>query len=107
MSYLTQGFRIAMIASRKSTSRFKIGAAVFRNRKLISIGFNKMDKSHPGMGHLKRIHAEFDAVMNIDVRGCDIFIYRETKAGIPVLSEPCEFCGPLLRTLGIRRVYHT
>ena len=102
-------FDLAKKVSKLSNhTRFKIGAVIVRGTKIISVGTNKY-KTHPKSPHpYSSLHAEMAAVLlaRHDVRGCDIYVYRETKAGVPAMSRPCVWCRPFIREAGLRRVHY-
>jgi tRNA(Arg) A34 adenosine deaminase TadA len=104
-------FEAAKAAARKSPSDPQMGAAIVKGSKLLSIGFNQRDKTHPrARNYSNCIHAELHAVLGLshkDLKDADIYIYRELKSGVLAMAKPCPFCWSLLKTVGIRRVYYT
>jgi len=106
-------FRLAQAISRTVPDRVKIGAVLTKNRKILSVGFNRMDKTHTAMDRLgckKRLHAELSAVIGVrwsDVQGAVLFLYRTMRNGKLGMSRPCCHCQIILRNAGIRRVYYT
>lgn len=92
---------------------FKIGAAIFKQGKLISHASNSQ-KSHPKMiryGNYVTSHAEFNAISKIKnkdiLKGTTIVVYREDKNGDIAMSKPCEMCEPMLKALGVKKVIYT
>lgn len=92
---------------------FKVGAAIFKQGKLLSHACNT-SKSHPKMirfGNYVTSHAEFNAVSKIKnkdiLKGTTIVVYREDKNGEIAMSKPCEMCGPMLKSYGIKKVIYT
>ena len=106
-------FRTAKAVSLKSTDRVKIGAVLVSKHQIVSVGFNKMTKTHPKMSKLsehKRIHAELDALIGVDAsatKGSTVYIYRETRRGGVALSKPCPHCQVLLKEAGVKTVYYS
>lgn len=88
----------------------KLGAVIVKRNSIIGIGFNKT-KTHPkAKTRYKTIHAEMAAILNTrmeDLSGCSIYIYRETKDGIPALAKPCEYCLELIKQVGIKNIYYS
>lgn len=112
MNQQSRFFRLARVASYKSSSKVRIGAVLTLNRKVISVGHNKMDKSHPRMAsfrHWKKIHAEFDTTIGVknDLRGSIIYVYRDQLDGKIGMCKPCPDCQVILRELGVVGAYFT
>lgn len=105
-------FRIAREMSYNSTYRIRMGA-VLVHRKPISRGYNKL-KSHPIYAnpekHIKiSLHAEIDCLIKAkkDVKGSDIYVYREYKNGEPAMARPCNDCIAKLKEFGIKRIFYS
>lgn len=107
-------FRLAKEASYLSPHpRCKVGA-VLVNKKPISVGYNKT-KSHtkfanPEIHEKISIHAEMSCLLPVirkDIRGYDIYVYREDCDGNIANSRPCEQCLDELKKRGIRRIFYT
>lgn len=106
-------FRLAKLASMKSTHRVKMGATITNKGKSYSTGTNKI-KTHPTFAnpslHLKvSIHAEIDCILKSksNVNGDTIYVYREDLEGRPKLARPCKDCIKSLKEFGIKRIYYT
>lgn len=103
-------FDLAKKVSKLSTHRnFKIGSVLVRGSKIISVGTNRY-KTHPRSTHpYSSLHSEMAAVLlaKQDVRGCEIYVYRENKAGVPALSRPCIYCFPFIAEAGLSRVHYS
>lgn len=104
-------FQLAQRISQKSPSRFKLGCIIAKRNKVITVGFNNMDKSHPKTKDpWKNIHAEFHALIGLsknDSKGCTAYVYRETKDGKTANAKPCQTCEAALKLAGIKKVYYT
>ena len=112
-SKLLQLQRLAKKELIQSLHKYKVGAVIFKNGKIISTGYNVSK----GTSALARkyfqhasMHAEITAVLRYmyhsDIlKGADIFVYRESIAGVPRLSKPCAMCVSVLQEMGIRRAY--
>jgi deoxycytidylate deaminase len=103
-------FDLAKKVSKLSTHRnHQIGSVIVRGSKIISVGTNKY-KTHPKSPHpYGSLHSEMAAILlaKQDVHGCDIYVYRETKAGVPALSRPCIYCYPFIAEAGLSRVHYS
>ena len=112
---LPKFFKPAIKALKKADHHtFKIGAAVFYKKYLISIGSNSVFKTHPLMRQYdehKTIHAEVAAIIQAakyrDLSNCHLVVYRELKNGNPALARPCEVCQAIMHSFGIKEVYYT
>lgn len=101
-------FHYAKIVRSLSEHKTPMGAAIFRHNKLVALGCN-IQKTHTKFPHLYSIHAEIKAILSAqtDIRGCDIYVYRELRDGTIALAKPCETCLQTIIEAGIRRVYYT
>lgn len=88
----------------------KVSAVIAKKNHVISIGYNKY-KTHPKSRHpWHYMHAELSAVLDnkfADLKGSTIYIYRETRDGVPAISKPCESCLQTLKLAGIKKVVYT
>ena len=87
----------------------KLGSVIVRGSKIVSVGTNKI-KTHPRSPHIfGSLHAEAAAILlsKQDLSGCEIYVYRETKAGVPAMSRPCIYCFPFIKEAGIKKVHYS
>lgn len=103
-------FRIAKDASKRSIYKYRVGA-VISNGRPISIGFNSL-KTHPRYANGRNsysVHAEVSAIIRAgcNVRGLDMYVYRESADGKPALAKPCNNCLKIIIESGIKRVYYS
>lgn len=102
-------FKLAKHISQLSThNRCHLGAVIVSNGKPIGVGFNK-GKSNPHAPYCG-LHAEISAIRNsgrTDLKGCTIFVYRETKRGVIAIAKPCKNCEQILKSMFIKRVFYT
>jgi len=100
---------IALVASLKSTHRVKIGAVLLRHGKPISIGWNKVGKTHPRSKWF--IHAELDCLLGlhqqVDYSGTTMVIARQNRQGCVLYCQPCEQCKVTLKEYGVQKVIYT
>lgn len=99
----------AMKEAANATCRFRLGAVIVKNGKIISSAPNQK-KTHPkwGSGAYQTLHAEGNAIYRaarrgIDVSGADMYIYRMNNN----VSKPCPCCKALMAEVGIRNVYYS
>jgi deoxycytidylate deaminase len=104
----------AIEAAKKSTYKVKMGAVIFKGKRVISIGCNHPLKSakhlHPRFQKWHgSIHAEVSAVLKAktDLRRCNILVVRVNRFGDIRTSKPCDWCLRYLQVVGIRKIYHT
>lgn len=107
---IRRGMKAAEKAAMLSTSPcHRVGAALFRGNKLISIGFNST-KSHPRSSTLDGMHhAEFACLMGLwkySIVGSVVFVLRLTRANRKGISKPCPECHKLLEMLGVKKVFY-
>lgn len=91
-----------------------IVAMILINRKLIAVGWNDTNKTHPEMFELnchKKLHAELMAINKVkhkhDLSKAQMVIYAQTKAGNQVLGKPCPYCYELIKKYGIKDVIYS
>lgn len=104
-------FELAKALSTKSSYHHKIGAVVVKKNRVLGVGFNKPEKTHPkSTNEFNTIHAELDAIIGVDdadLEGADIYVYREHANGKPAMSKPCPGCHELIKRVGISNIYYT
>lgn len=101
----------------KSVSKFRLGAVLVKKGRVISTGYNDMNKSHPIMQKYlgKRdftlgLHAEVHSCIGVsasDLLGADLWVCRLHKDGSLAMARPCQVCQRFLADVGIRRVHFT
>jgi tRNA(Arg) A34 adenosine deaminase TadA len=116
-------FALAKKVANKSTHHldaYKLGCVVVKKGQVISLGWNKMS-THPKSPHpYKYLHAEINAILNTDVEGAYLYVFREIrKRGldynnenteiekINAIAKPCVYCEMALREAGIKGVFFT
>jgi deoxycytidylate deaminase len=106
---IQRGLKAAQKAALCSTGYHRVGAAVFKGKRMLSVGHNK-PKTHPDSttvqyGH----HAEFAcfiATYKYDLAGATIFVVRLTRGGRLGISKPCKECWSWIRAMGIKKVVY-
>jgi deoxycytidylate deaminase len=104
-------FELAKKLSLKSTSKFKLGCVIANKNRIVCVGHNFMEKTHPKVPSIwKTLHAELHALIgtsSLDTKGCVAYVYRETKDGQLANAKPCPMCEAALRQAGVKKVYYT
>lgn len=92
----------------------RMGAVVFKGKRIISSGHNAVRSSSICKKHKKyenSLHAEQAAVMNLDwekLKGCSILILRTSKKKkLLGNAKPCSMCQKLLNKIGITDIYYS
>jgi hypothetical protein len=96
----------------KSRCHYKHVAILFRGRKVLAIGQNRVSTRH-GPDHIT-IHAEADAIRQLgdisQLRGATLVVIRLSATGLRD-STPCPACARLIqkcqRVYGLRGVIHS
>lgn len=108
-------FRLAKkVSSLSDHPQHKLGAVILINRKPVSVGYNKLYKTHPIMkkyGSLRTLHAELSAILQIQnkalLQGATMVVYRSDKQGNPKNARPCSTCEEILKSFGITKTIYT
>ena len=104
-------FDTAKRLSKKSEHhKHHIGCVIVNKNTLVGFGFNKL-KTHPKSNHkYKSTHAELHAILGVprdELRGSDMYLYRQHRDGQLATAKPCKYCEKLIKQSGIKRVFHT
>jgi deoxycytidylate deaminase len=104
-------FDLAKKMSLHSTHhQFRIGCAIVRGNQIVSLGFNKI-KTHPkAKTPYRQLHAEITAILAADkrdLRGCEVYTFREHKDGTLAIAKPCVHCQMALAEVGIGKAHFT
>lgn len=96
-SKIEQLIKAAIAAANRSDSpNFKLGAAAYRNGRIIATGTNEYIKTSPNTTNRSRkIHAEF-ALSKTNLWGSTVLVVRLTGGGKMKLAKPCEHCEKYL-----------
>ena len=104
-------FELAQKLSRKSSYHHKVGAIIVKKNRVVGVGYNKPNKTHPrSTNAYKTIHAELDAILDCsrsELEDSDIYVFREGCSQKPRLAKPCEHCQRLIEEVGIARVFYS
>lgn len=106
------GLSFAKAESHKSRGKIKIGCVIIKSGNIIGRGYNNYNTS-PSRRHKVNtwsIHAEVAAINSLKtakLKNTTMYIYRETKKGLPALAKPCNGCQKIINNLGIRKIIYT
>lgn len=98
---------------KKSTFSPKIGAVVFKGKKIYGTGHNGIRSSSISMRHRRweeSLHAEQAALLNLDwskLKGGSILVLRLSKSGKLGMCKPCQMCEKLIRYVGMKDVWYS
>jgi deoxycytidylate deaminase len=101
-------------AEESTYTKHKVGAVIFKGKRIISVGRNwahKWVSSVPA--HFKKwptsIHAEVDALIKAGPHseGNSILVVRIGNSGNLLLAHPCVYCEAYMHHCGIRKVYYS
>lgn len=106
--------KLALEECELSTYEQRIGAVVFKGKRILSSGHNEIRSSPISLKYRQfknSLHAEQAALMNLDwtkLKGCSILVLRVLKSK-KILSnaKPCTMCQLLLNTIGINDIYYS
>lgn len=99
------------------TTKYAITAMTYNKRgKLLSVGHNSYEKTHPLQAKLGKksgrpaaiyLHAEVAALLRSREKVHKIVVFRYDKKGRPVNSKPCPSCQLAIKMFGVKVVQHT
>ena len=97
----------------KSTHHPRIGAVVFKGKRIFGSGHNGIRSSNIPMKHrnwVESLHAEQAALLDLDwnkLKGCSMLVVRVSKTGVFGICKPCPMCSKIINHVGIKTVYYT
>lgn len=97
----------------KSTYKVKVGAIVFKGKKILGRGHNGLRSSNINnkyKDYINSLHAEQSALLNLDwnnLKGYSILVLRVSDTGKLCSSRPCLMCSKLLKHVGIQNIYYS
>ena len=114
MKDLRMNKRIVEIASKeaaKSTFRYRVGAVIHKKGRVVAVGFNDGECTHP-MGQIGSFntckHAEISALLRAkraDLSRCEITVVRLIKSGELAMAKPCRKCTLELMKKRVKRIH--
>lgn len=100
----------------KSVSKFRLGAVLVKKNRVISAGYNQMNKSHPIMQKYSDtdftlgLHAEVHSCIGVsanDLHASELWVCRLHKNEEFAMARPCLTCQKFLIDIGVKKVYFT
>ena len=91
-------------------------AVIVKKNKILGIGTNKLGSRSSGSGFSKHtIHAEIQAIKSLGnlrrLHGSTMFVFRQSRTGLPLNSQPCKECSSILtmcmQRWGLSKVYYS
>ena len=79
-------------------NEFPVAAIVFKDDRIISIGYNKRNKSHNTIDH-----AEIIAIQKANKK---LKSWRLQECSMLVTLEPCEMCKSVIKEARLQNVYY-
>jgi len=104
---------LAFKACRRSSSIYRVGAVIFKGKRVVSIGSNiKRNVRSINRRFVKwptSIHAEVCAIINAkqNLKGYSLLVVRLDRAGNMSLAKPCKHCQGYIRYVGIKKIYYS
>lgn len=96
------------VAARSSLYKYKTGAIIVRDNKIISRGWSHY--SDRTFQTYLSVHAELHAVMRAageDLSGCTIYVVTLSFAGNVTTGRPCAECARILKDAGVVDVIYS
>ena len=106
--------KLAISEAEKSTHRQRVGAIIFKGKRIISKGHNypermvrSVNKKFIRWPH--SIHAEMAVILSsrCDLRGMSMLIVRINKKGELRYAEPCNFCKAYIEHVFLKKVFYS
>lgn len=101
------------IAAKSAHPIAKIGCVMVNGNRVISIGINR-HKTHPKQlshhcsgQYAGSIHAELDAILSGEAKGCTLYVARVMADGSSGLAKPCHICETICMAAGIKKIVFT
>lgn len=102
---------LALKLAQQSTYHQQIGCVVIKKNRIVGVGFNKGQKTHPKSKHaFKSIHAELAALLNAGQENAykaTVVIARKYKDNTLANAHPCPSCMLLLKEMRVKRIVYT
>lgn len=102
----------AIDAARKSTYRVKLGAVVFKGKRILSSGWNQIRSSSlKHKNYENSLHAEQSALLGLEwkkLKGYSLLVVKISRKEERLSNaHPCEMCMQLMDFIGIKDVYYS
>lgn len=100
--------------AKKSHEKQRVGCVIFKQKKIISKGYNTSQKSvkrlHPRFQRWPHsIHAEVDAIIKAkkNLKGCSLLVIRINNNSQFRMSKPCSNCSKYIEYVGIKNIFYS
>jgi deoxycytidylate deaminase len=94
----------------KSTSKFRLGCVIVKKGRVVSVGYNSMEKTHPkSPTYGNHLHSEIRALISTskeDLYNSTVYVVRIKRDGSLGSSRPCPVCYEALKLANIKRIYY-
>lgn len=110
--YFEHAYVAAMCSPGISRGKFRIGAILTDNKRIVSVGFNQY-KTHPKLAKYSDhpfLHAETHSMIRHGLDNCEgltMYILRYRKGGDVGMAKPCDVCMHMIKESGISKIYYT
>jgi len=108
------------LKSKRQTGRTFHTTFILEKKRIISIGVNNLDKSHPktnefdytkdNYDYFPCLHSEMDAWLKLGKEDCSRFVFvnlRVNNNGELDNSLPCKGCKSLMKQIGFKEFYYS
>lgn len=105
--------KLAVEQAELSTHKYKIGAVVFKGKRIFGSGYNEVRTCSRMPAKYRKhkfsLHAEQKAVLNShdNLDDAEILVVRLSKTGKLLLAKPCIHCCYTLEHVKIKYVYYS
>ena len=96
----------------KRYGSFHHGSIIVTNNRVLGRGYNHPRTTYKGSSPKgqRSMHAEVCALNKCVIKPrktVDVYVVRINNVGTLVESRPCQMCIPILKSVGIRKVYYS
>lgn len=103
---------IAIAEALRSAYHFKVGAIIFKGKKVYSVAHNGVRSSSVPRSFkqfTESLHAEAHAIIKYNgcLKGKSILVVRVSNSGKLLNSRPCNFCYDFIRYKGIKHLFYS
>lgn len=101
---------LACKIAEKSTSKFRLGCVIVKKNRVVSVGYNSMEKTHPkSQSFGNYLHSELSALISTpkeELFNSTAYIMRIKKDGSLGSSKPCPVCYEALKLANVKTIYY-
>lgn len=105
-------FKLAMEEAKQSDHKFKIGAVIFKGKRIVSSAHNAIRSNkipYQFKTWMESLHAECGAIIKAhkDLKGYSMIVVRINNKNELMMAKPCELCEGFINHVGIKEVFWT